>query len=463
MKIAFKLSILFSILSIFEAKCGIDSCQVGYRLDAGSCQCVPQLRSFCRKSCKFRRFLTNKCKCVKKKPCGINLCSKNFEFDKNSCSCSKSSDVKCAVSECHSGFELNEHCQCVPKRLPTCRRLCRKGFTVYPGTCSCVPERTCHIKNCENPAMLNDSCMCEFPEGHCDIECPEGTKKKSPCECIPDEEIDTDDGGSCYIKKCKKGMELNAQSCECEEKIGPVCLIMCPPGQRVYPGFCQCVEEYDCEIQSCKYPAILDDFCECAPSSEISSEESPDPGSESTTESEEVETNPDCFISECADSFRLNSEGCQCEPQTGFNCEKSCDPDFEILDAKNCECVENDQCFVKSCRNPFFLNDLCECEPPQDYCDVECPPRTKFEFPCQCVPSFDNDFAQKCLISKCKKQFQLDEENCECQERMGIICKIGCPPGMKVYPNACKCVPEIQCGIKSCSDATLDIIDCSCS
>ena len=359
-------------------QCGIHSCQAGYRLDQGSCSCVAQLRNFCKKSCRIGRWLNNKCECKKNKSCGINLCFSGFEHDNKSCKCKRTEDVdnNCKIKSCHDGFKMNNNCNCIAEKLPTCRMRCQTGYTVYPGKCQCVPRRTCHIKDCKESAMINEFCKCESKQNDepvCDIDCPEGTHFKDPCQCIIDSPPITDEGdqdNQCQINKCKPGFLIDLDFCECEEKDDPVCEIGCPQGQVVYPGVCSCVDEYECEIESCKGSSIVNDFCECEKKDET-------------------------------------------------------------------------------------------------ICDVECPQDTLLDDNCECIPkeidpTEDPNDENICEIKKCKKQFNLNKDDCDCEEKIGITCRLGCPMGFKIYPGECKCVPIVQCPILECAETKKLTEDCFC-
>lgn len=293
--------LLISIMLRCTFECGIHSCEIGYRFDEGSCQCVSQLRNFCRKNCPFNMYLNNKCKCMRQKPCGLNLCLSGYNLNPNSCMCElEGEQLNCSIQSCHDGFELSQFsCKCEQSNLFTCRRLCAPGLTVYPGACQCVPERQCHIKSCSEPAIINNFCECELPQDYCDIQCPEGTEFEFPCQCVPVKPNPSpiiappEPDNQCKIESCREGFEMDYEFCECVEKQEPVCEIGCPFGMVVYPGNCECVNEYDCAIQTCSNPANLN-------------------------------------------------------------------------------------------------VDACECEMPQDYCDIECADGTEFEFPCQCVPVNDD-------------------------------------------------------------------------
>ena len=341
--------------------CGIHSCGAGYRLDRGSCKCIGQLRHFCQKSCPPHLHLNNKCECMRKKECGINICISGF--DQDGCECNKSLKHTCKIKSCFEGFELNLFCECVPKKIPICRMRCVPGLTVYPGKCQCVTKRTCHIKECVGSASVNEFCKCEQQNQYvCDKLCEKGFRIEAPCNCVPDQISDDGTFNDCKINQCKPGFFLDSDFCECEEKDEPVCEIECPMGQIVYPGICKCVQEYECDIQSCKGSSTLTLDCQCA----------------------------------------------------------------------------------------------------EDACSIQCPPHTVFQAPCACVPSTEQVSPDLCNILKCKAGFSLDSQECDCVEVLGITCRIGCPPGFKVFPGKCECLPQIDCPIAQCSQPATLSDDCFC-
>ena len=172
----------------------------------------------------------------------------------------------CNIKECKPGMQLdNEFCECVKSFGPTCRIGCPRGMVVYSGLCKCIKPYECAIKSCKSPGFINFDCECEMPQDYCDIECPFGTEFEFPCQCVPKTIIEPmpEPPMDCNITRCKPGLKLDEDNCECAEFPGPTCRIGCPPGMTVYPGFCQCIKPYDCGILACKYPASPNFGCEC--------------------------------------------------------------------------------------------------------------------------------------------------------------------------------------------------------
>jgi hypothetical protein len=448
--------------------CEVESCLPGYRLSKFSCRCIPQLRKLCRKSCPIGKYLSSNCKCTSTKECGVNSCVHGYRLKESGCGCEKEfwNYPPCSVEKCFDGFELNNDCKCVPSRLPTCRMGCSKGYTIYPGTCECVPKRSCHIEKCEEPAYLNHQCECELPQDYCDIDCDEGYEFEFPCQCAPiakpvtppPVEVIEFPPPKCFIDECEPGLKLNKENCSCVEDFGPICLIGCPFGKRVYPGYCNCIEPYTCGIKMCKEPAYLNGQCECEPPADY------------------------CDI-DCKEGTQFEFP-CQCVPiiPEPFECNNTCEFPARRLD--NCECeFPQDYCDIdckegtqfefpcqcvpiipkpvecdNTCKFPGRLLDNCECEFPQDYCDIDCKEGTQFEFPCQCVP-INNDV---CNIRKCKRGFDLNPMNCKCELGNGPVCYMMCPPGLEIYPGTCECVEKYKCEIESCSNSSFLTETCMC-
>lgn len=214
-------------------------------------------------------------------------------------------------------------------------------------------------------------------------------------------------------RACPKGFILTPD-CKCVPDQKVCIALACPEGQRRNPKTCQC---------------------------------------------EPIKKHPpkNCRIKQCLKGYKISSS-CTCVraipgPYCFVGCKKG-----EMQVPGTCDCVPYRKCKIKTCRTPAILNKQCKCEMPQDYCDIKCPKGTKFQFPCQCVP------IKSCSISKCDHRYRLDPQSCKCKVKPGPICKIGCPPGMRVFPGRCRCVYPPKCSIQACKKGfNLHFDKCKCS
>ena len=430
-KVIFTVILSISFLLTSSLTCEIGKCKMGYRLEKETCLCVSQLAKQCSNNCSFGRFLNSDCNCAKRKECPILECSHGYKFIYDSCECETEYwNVKeCLVAECYNGFILNDKCECVGKNLPTCMKQCKNGKTIYPGSCECQSVRKCHIEECIYPASPNNSCECEMPQDYCDITCPPDTVWEFPCQCVS-----------------KELPELKII-----ERPQDYCDITCPPDTDwEFP--CQCVpketfKEEMIEIpqdycgKTCPPDTIWEFPCQCVSKETSEKTVGPDPSPASSN---------NCPITQCKQGLTLHVEACQCIESTEESCNLVCSFGFRVYPGL-CECIKPYQCEVENCKSPAIVNSNCECEFPQDYCDLICPEGTRWEFPCQCVTTNILPHKNKtCLIDECQRGFKLDSDNCSCVKVDGPTCRMGCPIGFVIYPGECKCVEPYECNVKSC-------------
>ena len=169
----------------------------------------------------------------------------------------------------------------------------------------------------------------------------------------------------CGVESCKRGFGLDIESCTCKQMGHIDCPIrICPPNTYLDPD-CNCYSYKTCGLNDC-FRNFISDFnrCEC------------------------IDITPpleNCKINECQAGFALH-EGCLCFPENMDWCQLQCKQGFSVSPGK-CLCEKTTSCPITSCQDPTYLDDYyCNCEYPQDYCDITCEPGTVWEFPCQCVP-----------------------------------------------------------------------------
>ena len=152
----------------------------------------------------------------------------------------------CHIASCFEGYAVNDKCKCVPKSLIVCLKLCQPGFHIRPGSCVCVPKRSCQIKACKRGFKLDSrSCQC--------------VRSYSSPPSVPPK--------SCGIRSCDSRYSLSLATCKCKVKFGPICKIGCPPGLRVFPGRCKCVRPPRCPIKLCRQGYYLNRTgCRCVES-----------------------------------------------------------------------------------------------------------------------------------------------------------------------------------------------------
>ena len=145
-------------------------------------------------------------------------------------------------------------------------------------------------------------------------------------------------------KKCEGFNQLN-DDCECVPNV------LIEP--QTFP------QDY-CDNMDCELGYVWEFPCQCVPEKKTSIEDL-----------EIIEKPQDyCDKTECEPGYMLEFP-CQCVPVTvhplkKHKCDKlECTGDFEVFDNDECKCVKHY---------------------PQDYCGKECPPGTRFEFPCHCAP-----------------------------------------------------------------------------
>ena len=153
----------------------------------------------------------------------------------------------------------------------------------------------------------------------------------------------------------------------------------------------------------------------------------------------------------CPDLYILNRSTCLCHPRkTPFPCEKLCLQGLVLTPF--CECKRAAVCKAIPCELGTIQDpSTCTCHPlhpiePIPICDQKCPFDHILTADCECQPILP----AKCGIRKCKRWHRLDKNKCACVERPGPVCEIACSSGKRVYPGACRCVPEIKCPIRSC-------------
>ena len=178
----------------------------------------------------------------------------------------------------------------------------------------------------------------------------------------------------------------------------------------------------------------------------------------------------------CPKLYILNKKTCLCDPEREtFLCRRSCKtglvitpfcecktpsfcpaipcPEGTIKDPSDCVCyplrsIKPLSLCSLSCNSDQNLDPLtCTCNDEPILCDIECNFGYKVTKECECKPIFD---LKKCGIRRCKRGHRIDQEVCECVEKNGPICEIGCPFGRKVYPGICSCIREIKCPIRRC-------------
>ena len=348
----------------------------------------------------------------------------------------------CEIEECKQGHRLDQgSCQCVRQLRRFCGKRCpRRRF--LNSECKCLSRKKCGISECSFGFQLNfDFCECEPEIGFSE---------------------------ECHVSKCFDGFDLNDE-CECVDQKLFKCFKLCPKGKTIYPGTCKCTTIRKCHIEECNDPASLNNRCECEMPQDYCDIECP-PNTEwefpcQCVPKPTIEPEPpiDCMITECKPGLTLDEQSCKCVELPGPICLIGC-PRGTRAYGGVCQCIKPYDCGVKSCKSPAVPNFDCDCEMPQDYCDIECPPNTQWEFPCQCIPKpiIEPPKIDECLIFECRIGFELDNNKCSCVERNAPVCYMMCPPGLIIYPGTCKCVEPYKCNIKNCKSFGIITSDCKC-
>lgn len=201
--------------------------------------------------------------------------------------------------------------------------------------------------------------------------------------------------------------EWDSDECECVYMVTSDCMIgECESGS--YPDFeiCECVEA--CPGLICSREGFISDFNECK-----------------CIEEEEEMMHSCEDVPRCPPNSIFDYDRCVCAGNTK-PCDKVC-PDFLglVLNENTCECIDD-----------------CPEKDDESYCT-----REGFYYSCiqnKCIP---ND---ECDIEQCPDHMELDEENCQCQDKWDW-CDIKCPEflGLIVDQDSCTCV-SIDCEPKEC-------------
>ena len=232
----------------------------------------------------------------------------------SNCQCVQESNM-CSIGTCHHHFNLDlSTCKCNQNFGPTCRKGCPPGQKIYgiPGkiNCKCEDKVTCPITSCKGPAKLV-GCECKAPPQN-----------------------------MCLIQKCHPYFDFNSSNCSCNEKMGAICLIGCPPGKKVYavPGKinCKCENIIKCPIQSCKASSQLVN-CQC-----------------------QKKSSKTCPIKKCKRFYKLNKK-CLCRRQKVTHCKRRCPKGFGHH-PRTCRCIRRPKCPIRKCKPGFKLNrKKCRC------------------------------------------------------------------------------------------------------
>ena len=284
--------------------------------------------------------------------------------------------------------------------------LCQKAFArtpIYP------PEVCGDI--CYGGMVPNQDCECVESKMCIALACPEGEKRDfSSCGCVPYGNPVVKPS-FCYIASCYSGFEVRG-TCECQAKLLPVCLMLCPEGENILPGTCDCSSR-KCHIQSCVEGFTLTKNCECQRLSQFPS---------------------NCPITKCDDRYELNEKNCSCDIPMVPMCRKLCKPGLTLFPPCSCEFAP--KCPIQKCRRPYRLN----------------------KKNCKCVRRKPN----RCSIRSCRNGYKLNKENCECLLNPYPTCKRACGLDEQLY-GPCICGPRVKCPIGRClSRYILDERSCQC-
>ena len=198
------------------------------------------------------------------------------------------------------------------------------------------------------------------------------------------------------------------------------CNIRCAQGYHLTKD-CRCVQNTVCIALACPEGMIrVPPLCKCVKKKDHRPRLPPRP---------KCQRPKNCQIQQCYPGYHVCNQ-CKCTPVSNRMCRKACPPGQTIRPGK-CECVPIRKCQIKSCKEGFIVD------------------KSK----CACVKKSSSlPPSNQCKIASCDPRYQLNQQKCKCEVKIGIICLIGCPPGMRVFPGKCKCVYPPRCPIKTCKN-----------
>ena len=391
------------------------------------------------------------------------------------------------------------------------------GLFIFNANCSKMESSDIYPPDCcgdicKDGQVPDSNCNCVESRMCIALACPEGQKRDfSTCQCKrtlpnPQNPNNTQKPTFCQIESCHRGYEVR-NSCECQAKLLPTCLKLCPNGESVIPGTCECSAR-KCQIKSCIDGYCLSDDCKCVsdfkyprydlpnlpkpnpkpqpipvPDVDVGSGPMPEPvpkpdvdvGSGPMPEpvpKPHINTDEDMNPNRPAIPLPNLDEDLPPMPTPSTLPELEIQP--QPLPKPSSELPEpkpTSQCGISMCHNRYELDKKeCSCViPPQPICKKACLNGLTLFPPCECA------LAPKCSIDSCKKGFKLNLKSCECEKELISKCLIrGCKNGFRLnsnncecemypYPTCrrtcgfnqqlfgpCSCQPKIECAIASC-------------
>ena len=220
--------------------------------------------------------------------------------------------------------------------------------------------------------------------------------------------------------RCPRGQTYSYKLRRCKKNEPVFCIALaCPPGFIRKPPSCKCVR---------KTPALP------------------------PVKPPKPSPPKNCNISSCYAGYFISNR-CKCQAERGPTCRKGCRPGYTIR-PNSCVCVPRRSCQIQTCKSGFKRNNSqCKCDPVGPSLPSPAPP----------APPVTPVSPAKCYIKSCDPRYEVSKSKCVCKVKLGPTCRIGCPPGLRVFPGRCRCVRPPKCPIRSCrSGSRLDHSKCKC-